>query len=197
MNIIYVKKRRKPEPEEPAPLNLIGHWKLDETSGTTAYDSSSSGKNGTLYNISVPSAWVSGHRGGALDFPGSTTSPYGSEVVVGTGSDFALTTYTVAGWFKTTKTSNYNVITSRHLYSTNRDWWVATWKSGASTHTTGALVWRTSTGVDLGSSSSKADGEWHHFAIVLNGSTDAKLYVMARLRPKTRLYPVWCLTPVQ
>ena len=52
---------------------LIAHWKLDETSGTTAYDSAGS-NDGTL--VGSP-AWVApGAPGlnpaGALDFPGGT-----------------------------------------------------------------------------------------------------------------------------
>ena len=51
---------------------LIAHWKLDETSSTTAYDSVGS-NDGTL--VGSPT-WVSGAPGlnptGALDFPGGT-----------------------------------------------------------------------------------------------------------------------------
>src|SRR4030042_517061 len=45
---------------------LIGYWELDETSGTTAIDSSSN-NNGTLTN---GPAWVSGKINNALSFDG-------------------------------------------------------------------------------------------------------------------------------
>jgi hypothetical protein len=45
-----------------------GHWKLDEGSGTTAYDSSENGNHGTLTN--GPS-WTSGKIDGALSFDGA------------------------------------------------------------------------------------------------------------------------------
>ena len=45
-----------------------GHWKLDEGSGTTAYDSSGNGNHGTLTN--GPS-WTSGKIGGAVSFDGA------------------------------------------------------------------------------------------------------------------------------
>ena len=47
---------------------LIAHWKLDETSGTTAYDSAGS-NDGTLAG---DPCWVTGMVDGALDFPGGT-----------------------------------------------------------------------------------------------------------------------------
>jgi len=53
----------------------VAHWKFDEGAGTTIYDSSGNGNNGTLYlgtsgNTSIPSAWVSGKHGSALSFDG-------------------------------------------------------------------------------------------------------------------------------
>ncbi len=46
---------------------LVAHWKLDEGSGTTAYDSSGQGNDGTL--IGDPQ-WVAGLLDGALEFDG-------------------------------------------------------------------------------------------------------------------------------
>jgi hypothetical protein len=47
---------------------LVAHWTLDETTGTTAKDSSGHGFNGTLVNGPV---WIAGTVGGALEFDGS------------------------------------------------------------------------------------------------------------------------------
>src|SRR4030042_3065682 len=47
--------------------NLIGWWKLDETSGTVAADSSGHGNDGTVVG---GAKWVSGYIDGALDFDG-------------------------------------------------------------------------------------------------------------------------------
>lgn len=65
---------------------LIGWWKFDEASGTTAADSSGNAITGTLVN--TPS-WVSGQINNALDFNGS--SQYAdlsnnSALAMGTGS---------------------------------------------------------------------------------------------------------------
>jgi len=54
----------------PPPLSsLIGHWKFDEESGTTAADSSGRGNTGTL--TSGPT-WTTGKFGGAVNFANST-----------------------------------------------------------------------------------------------------------------------------
>ena len=52
-----------------AEVGLVGHWKLDETFGTTAADSSGLGNNGTLTNM-AGSEWTTGIVDGALDFDG-------------------------------------------------------------------------------------------------------------------------------
>lgn len=62
----------------------VGEWKFDEKTGTTAYDTSGNGNNGTLTNGPT---WVHGKIGGALSFDGvndyvnlpslpSITAPY-------------------------------------------------------------------------------------------------------------------------
>ena len=48
-----------------ASAELVAHWGLDEDSGTTAFDSSGNGNDGTL--IGGPQ-WVAGKIGGALEF---------------------------------------------------------------------------------------------------------------------------------
>ncbi|HUS71559.1 MAG TPA: LamG-like jellyroll fold domain-containing protein, partial [Sedimentisphaerales bacterium] len=55
------------------PRLMVGHWKLDETAGTIASDSSGNGNHGTLegdltYVFSFDTAAAAGWFGGALDF---------------------------------------------------------------------------------------------------------------------------------
>jgi hypothetical protein len=47
---------------------LVGWWKLDETSGDIAYDSSGNGNDGTLQG---DPQWVAGKLGGALEGDGT------------------------------------------------------------------------------------------------------------------------------
>ena len=53
-----------------AESSLVGHWKLDEASGTTAADSSDMGNHGTLTNM-AGNEWTAGQMGGALEFSGT------------------------------------------------------------------------------------------------------------------------------
>jgi len=74
--------------------DLVGWWKLDDGSGTTAVDSSGNNNNGTLHNMNADTDWVSGRFNGALDFDGYNdyvSLPIG-EVING------LTDCTISGW---------------------------------------------------------------------------------------------------
>lgn len=51
---------------------LVGYWSFNEGNGTAVADASGQGNHGTLVNGG--SAWVSGHFGGGLYFPGTTGS---------------------------------------------------------------------------------------------------------------------------
>jgi hypothetical protein len=56
--------------------DLVGHWKFDDGSGTTAFDSSGNGNDGTLIG---GAQWVEGQLGGALEFNGQNArldAPY-------------------------------------------------------------------------------------------------------------------------
>lgn len=71
---------------------LKGYWKFDESSGTTAYDSSGKGNNGILNN--GPSR-ISGYKGNALSFDGS------NDIVTVTHSSnlaFMASSFTVCAW---------------------------------------------------------------------------------------------------
>jgi hypothetical protein len=60
----------------------VGHWNLDEGSGTTAIDISGNGNDGTLLDnpdLENPT-WITGIRGGAMEFYGTG--------VAGTGGDY-------------------------------------------------------------------------------------------------------------
>jgi hypothetical protein len=58
---------------------LTGYWNFDETSGTTAADSTPSGRTATLINFPGDmTTWVPGQIGGALNFGGSAYSQYAS-----------------------------------------------------------------------------------------------------------------------
>jgi RNA polymerase sigma factor (sigma-70 family) len=80
----------------PAVINLerglVGHWRLDETAGTTAADSSGNQFHGTLGNHSKPD-WAAGKINGALNFDGDWSVVSMTPIA---GSN--LTRYTLAAW---------------------------------------------------------------------------------------------------
>ena len=59
--------------------DLVGHWRLDEGTGTTVSDSSGNGNHGTVVDNPVwDTKWVTGINGGAMEF-------YGVGTVTGNG----------------------------------------------------------------------------------------------------------------
>lgn len=48
----------------------VAHWKFDEGSGSTAFDSSGNGNDGTLQADMATTSWTTGKYGGALNFDG-------------------------------------------------------------------------------------------------------------------------------
>lgn len=79
---------------------LVGHWKLDESAGPTAVDSSGNGNNGTFTNSPTP---TTGRLSGALDFSGeSGADATNDRVLIGdpaNGSlDFGSNSFSYGMW---------------------------------------------------------------------------------------------------
>ncbi len=144
---------------------LAGYWKLDEGSGTSAGDSSTSGTTGTLTNGPT---WATGRIGGAVTFDG--TNDY-IQTSVYTPYQFADQTFTVAGWFKTTSTIDPTYIIAQG--GCTGGWLVR--MSGATGSLTAALRGAGSCGsvpaIRTTASTGLNDGSWHHFAAVVTTST--------------------------
>jgi len=82
-----------------AKADLILHWRFDEGSGTTAYDSSGNGRDGTL--VGDPK-WVAGKIDGALEFGGD-----GDHVLDDDAENYlnGLDSLTVCMWIKSNLTN--------------------------------------------------------------------------------------------
>ena len=104
--------------------NLVGWWKFDEATGTTAHDSSGYGNNGNICNWSsgadtctslTNTAWAPGKWGSAFS---STASQY-TMVKVASSSNVSLnatTTGTVAVWLKLNSYSTWqNIVCKENL----------------------------------------------------------------------------------
>jgi type II secretory pathway pseudopilin PulG len=144
--------------------NLVARWKLDETSGLNADDSSGNGNDGTLRNM-VGNEWISdGAVGGALNFDGSNDY-IAIQNLYYEGSGYPEVT--VAAWIRTNDGSD-QIIAS---FDRNEYWRLEINGNGGGT---GQIGWdvRTSTGqVDYGSTTTIDDGQWHHVAGVFDNGT--------------------------
>jgi hypothetical protein len=146
--------------------DLVGYWKLDETSGTTAQDATGNGNDGTLNG---DPQWVAGRLGGALEFDG-----VGDYVDIGNDPIFNITgQITVACWIKVSQFT----IGWQAIFTMGDD----SWRLQRQT-TTNTLCWAC-TGVTgtpgdwwLYGDVNINDGEWHHAAGVYDGS-EYYLYV--------------------
>jgi len=170
------------------PGSLVGWWKLDEAASPSA-DSAPDPANGAWAGAPAQSSDVPAPIAG-FSTASIALNASGEHVNLGNAAKLALARYTIAGWIKTSGTlTRQRVVTSRNASSTSRTWWISVWGSSTDfTHANGALAFRTSSNgtgsaVDIGSGATLVnDGQWHHFAAVLDGSKAAYLYVDGVLR---------------
>ena len=151
-----------------AHAGLVAHYAFDETSGTTAADSSGSGNTGTLHRGgSTP--WVSGRIGNALSID-SVTNGYvratGYKGVTGTNAR------SLAYWTKTTAPNTYDYAV--HWGGSGSAAQVWAW-------TNGGRAQMDYSGVGVGNAGPIiADDAWHHvvFASAAGAmSSQTKVYV--------------------
>ncbi|MEQ8211062.1 MAG: LamG domain-containing protein [Lacipirellulaceae bacterium] len=162
-----------------ASSGLIGHWKLDETSGTTAVDSSDSGYDGTYTNGATPGS--AGVRGYAADFDGSN-----DYITVSGGSDYNLQqNVTVSCWAKsdTATWSGWGCLVSKrnqfylHPSAGGTYIYFAGDTTGSGDH---------SAGVDMATIGSIQN--WHHYVGVYDyDAGEVRFYVDGVLRATTTL----------
>jgi len=148
--------------------NLVGWWRADAGSGTTAVDYSGYDHHGT---IAGDPQWVDGYSGGALEFDGSgdIVEAMNFKGVTGTHSR------TVSAWIKT---NTLGEIASWGANSAGQKWIFRVQESNG---TVGAIRVEVNGGYQVGSIDLR-NGQWHHVAAVLgdDGSpnvTEIVLYV--------------------
>ena len=155
--------------------SLLGHWKLDESSGTTAADSSGNGWTATQYNSGPTWAPTGGNVDGAalfspVDGNSDTTKPH---LTLGTGFDIPAMPFTIAAWVNPTDYNDFRgIIGKRIWYSPQETRFFLQLISGTGTVT-----------LQGGSTASQADfyyspptGQWTHLAVVAS-ATSSDLYV--------------------
>ncbi len=139
---------------------------FDETSGTTAIDSTGNGWNGTLVG---GASRVAGKSGNAVDLSG--TNQY---VALPSGVVSNYDAITVAAWVNLDSASNWTRIfdfgsgTSTNMFLTP--------KNGANGKIRFAIRNNNSSAQMIDGQAALPTGGWHHVAVTLNGSTGI-LYV--------------------
>ena len=154
-----------------AEADLVGLWRLDETSGMIAHDGSGNGHDGTL--VGDPK-WAPGKIGGALDFDGDDDLvELGAFDVVGSG-------ITLAGWIRPDSftINDGRVITKANEWGENDHWWMlSTIASGGETRLRFRLKTEgQSTTTLIASSGALVTDEWQHAAATWDGSA-MRLYL--------------------
>jgi len=151
-----------------ASADLVAHWKLDEGSGNTVYDSSTSGNDGTFES---DPQWVAGYYGSALEFDST------DNVDCGNDDSFNITDeITMSAWINMAQRPAVD------------DWYTIQWKEGAySMYLYGTDTTLTTLAADFWLSTGSADiwdgpdidiptNDWTHIAVTFNG-TDFEFYV--------------------
>ncbi|HCO96480.1 MAG TPA: hypothetical protein DIU00_21495, partial [Phycisphaerales bacterium] len=139
-----------------ASAELVGHWRFDEGSGTTAHDQSGNGNDGTLIN---DPEWAIGIINGALQFDGI-------DDYVNCGNDPSLNVtdeVTIAAWVKLNSVPPAFSVLIAGKYSAYWLEWRDTKALSLSMFINGAYNGSGPT-IDL------ADGDWHHIALTYDGT---------------------------
>ena len=147
---------------DPSGTGVVGWWKLNESSGTVALDSSASNRNGTL----TGGTWnpSSGKIGGCLQLSGSSARvALPDDTVRGTG-----TTLSLSLWFKTSSTG---VLIGAQNSAVGGS--PSNWNPFLYVDTAGRLrgeFYQNSTATIV-SSGTVNNGAWHHVALVSSGNS--------------------------
>ncbi|NCC23170.1 MAG: LamG domain-containing protein [Alphaproteobacteria bacterium] len=157
---------------------MVGHWKFDETSGTSAADSSGNGNGGTLTNM-TGTEWSRGISGGALELDGI-------EDYVLVPGQFNAAPFTASAWFKansfTTTEGNY-LFSQRRTGLPVRSWAVQILPPTMLGHFAVKDALGSQTAIQ--SNAPVTTGAWHHIAAVLDETYNLRLYLDGELQDET------------
>ena len=153
---------------------LVGHWRFDESSGTTAHDSSGNNYDAILYNAGNGNAsWVSGKVGGAILLDGS--NDYLAIKDLNYSQPGQMPAVSVAAWIKTGRSSEGAILS----YDRSEYWRL----SVGGTNDNGKLFFAST---DLrGYSGGTADtygnktvnsNSWRHVAVTYDATISRKIF---------------------
>ena len=143
--------------------DLVGHWKFDETSGTTAHDSSGNEYDAILFGTSNGSgSWVDGKVSGAIDLDGSNDYLAIKNLFYNQAGQIPAVSISV--WFKTTKSTEAYIVS----YDRSENWRL----SMGGMNNNKKLFFATSNNANGTSDRYGAtilnDNQWHHVVVTLS-----------------------------
>jgi|GEM_PF-1423967 len=154
--------------------NLVGHWKLDEGTGLSTEDSSTSGHDGTLTN--GPN-WVSGKDGFGLNFDG--TDDY---VNMGNQTTYQFEyndPFSLSTWIKTDTNLDRTFIGKLQNGGSYRGYYLFV-NGGAEGYVAGEIRSTATYRIYFKGSTVINDNQWHHVVMTYDGSgvgAGVKLYI--------------------
>lgn len=151
---------------------LVGYWKFDETSGTTATDSSGKGNTGTLVNGPV---WVSGYANNALRFDGSNDYVNVSNNNYLTGFNEG---FTATFWIKLNDINKRQTILNKYDSTGNQRGWFIEYNG--TTKSINFFASEDGVGYSYWYAVLNPTTSWYHIAVVWNKSTVPKFYINAQ-----------------
>jgi len=153
------------EPPAGSDMSLVAHWKLNETDGLAAADSSAYGNHGTLVGMSG-TEWTAGILGGALEFAGTAANP--QYIDFGNASSLQLyDSATISAWVKMNPNNDgvYMGVGGKLKTGWYRGFSLVRYRSND------FRLWCDDGGgglVDATSDTIYTDTEWHHLVGVIN-----------------------------
>jgi prepilin-type N-terminal cleavage/methylation domain-containing protein len=141
---------------------LVGYWKFDDASGTTAVDSSGYNNTGTLTNGPTWKTQTDCKRGGCLQF----SSVAGNYIDCGTNSVLLGDVYTISFWIKTNG-GDANVVV----------YWNANGRGIRVPHADNRPIIYLGSGNFryFSSTPSAIDNSWHHVVAIITGNNQTDI----------------------
>jgi hypothetical protein len=155
-----------------SPQRDYSDWRFDETSGTSAKDSS---ENAVKATLTAGVTWTTGRIGGAVKLPGAPPGSSGPHIALDTSPLAACTEFTVAVWVKLDAVDSSRIFdvgtgSANFIYLAVPD------GAGSGMHFGMAASGKAPVDVVTTSPSPSADGLWHHVAVTLLSGT-VKIYL--------------------
>ena len=153
--------------------NLVGHWKLDETSGTTAVDSTSNGNDGTMYGLDASNDSGSGVIGTSIKLDGNNQT----RIAISSAPAIDdLGPFTACVWFNPDTFTNTDSDAEFDILHKRR--WVFHLDNVLTTPVLRFSLSTSSSYVRVEGTTTLSTGQWYHGCVVHYGiGTEADLYL--------------------